>query len=694
MSAYDQAYAHPRPQAPNPYPQEAQQVPQPTPQPSQEQITVPPSGQAPAYHPAYGYDPYQPPAPSQQTPVWVDHPPASPQMDPRHAHEPLHVDPTHPSAMSNAQMNGTQANGHQTTSDPAQPSHQTPEYEVASSSTPMPSPATAPEMSHPVTTAATVANVSGADAYGQNDPGHINDGGGNGAAGNVQTGNGGNGNNGGAGNAGDEVSAPNSDNSSDGGKKSGSGAFIALSIVSVLLIAFLAFWIGASIANTIFPSNQETITIEATQPGNFSGYENQDLDKNLANAVAEYAMPSIVSIYTYATPQQTQSYDSLLDLLMGGSSSSSAKEQDAEAEPVMSGLGSGVIIRSDGYIVTNAHVIDGAEKIMVSADGVEYDGEIIGQDSESDIAVVKIDATGLQAIAVANSDKARVGDWVMAIGSPLGYEQSATTGIISALGRSTSMQAQDGALTVYADLLQTDAAINSGNSGGALLDDEGKLLGINTLIASASSTINTGSVGIGFAIPSNYAISIANQIIDEGKVSHAKLGVMLSSAESQDGALVAEITEEDSAAAKAGIQVGDVIISFDGEEITSPTDLVYAVRAHQPGDEVEIVLVRNGQEMTLTAVLEGEEVDTAIIADDKAASDSNGNASGNSDNGAGNEPNGNGTLGHGWKYDGGRSGNGNGNNDGGSSNGTDNGNSNTPRSIDDFFEMWNQMQRR
>lgn len=410
------------------------------------------------------------------------------------------------------------------------------------------------------------------------------------------------------------------------------GGFIALLVVLICIIVVLGAWVLSSLFGNIIPSMQNkigssddtSITDVIADGTDFSHLDNQDMDMNLANAVAEASMPSIVSIYTYATPQQSSEYDDLLSLLMGqGYYAQSNKDAAIESEPIMSGLGSGVIIREDGYIVTNAHVVDGADKIMVAAGDEQYDGVIVGQDTESDLAVVKIEASELKAIQVADSDKARIGDWVMAIGSPLGYEQTATTGIISALGRSTAAD-NGGTLTVYADLLQTDAAINSGNSGGALLDDEGKLLGINTLIASASTTINTGSVGIGFAIPSNYAIAVANQIIDDGKVQHAKLGVLLSGAADVTGALVAEIPDANSAAGKAGIQQGDVIVSFDGDDISDPTELVYAVRAAQPGDTVSVTFLRDGKEQTVDVVLDGEDVDTAVTSGAGAAKTTNG----------------------------------------------------------------------
>ena len=370
--------------------------------------------------------------------------------------------------------------------------------------------------------------------------------------------------------------------------KTASKTPLILSCVALAGTLCLAGWCGASIATNhgkLIGASDNVTSSSTVTSKDFSQYDNQDEDENLANAVAESATPSVVTIYTYQSTNTNSNSLSLRDLMLNGGSSSNQQQQSE----TLSGLGSGVIIRSDGYILTNYHVVEGSSSLKIEANDNEYDGKVVGYDSTTDIAVVKIDgANDLSPIACADSDKIKVGDWTMAIGAPLGYEKTVTTGIVSALGRSTAMQSMSGT-TIYANLIQTDASINSGNSGGALVDDEGQLIGINTLIASTSGS----SAGLGFAIPSNYALNIANQIIDNGSVQHAQLGVMMDSADTK-GAKITMVSS-DSAADKAGLKVGDIITGFDGEQINTPSDLKYAVNGHLVGDKVHVVYTRDGQ---------------------------------------------------------------------------------------------------
>lgn len=395
------------------------------------------------------------------------------------------------------------------------------------------------------------------------------------------------------------------------GQKKGNGTTIALIIVAVLLVISLGGWLIASVAGALVPA-MDKLDAGAYEEGEkvaeVIDAPNQDLDKNLANVVAETAMPSVATIYTYATPEKSPSYEEMFDMLFGRGNGTHGGagdviEEDVEAEPVMTGLGSGIVIREDGYIVTNNHVVSGADKLMVNIGDESFEGELVGTDPSSDIAVVKIEPgdAKLHKIEVADSDKLRIGDWVMALGAPLGYEQSATTGIVSALGRDSVMDDGQGGITIYADMIQTDAAINSGNSGGALVDDEARLVGINTLVA-ASGTGAGQADNLGFAIPSNYAIAIANQIIDNGGASHAKLGVSLSASEDADGAVVANVVA-DSAAAAAGIQEGDVIVAVNGEKTETPEEVIYDIRASQPGEKVTVSIERDGQTQDIEVAL-------------------------------------------------------------------------------------------
>lgn len=411
--------------------------------------------------------------------------------------------------------------------------------------------------------------------------------------------------------------------------------------VAIAVAVGLAGWLGGSALSGHLGIGTQPASISQSDSGttsvDTSGLPNEDGDTNLANAVADSATKSVVSIYTYTKPSgrsadgQGSILEELLNQYYGGGNGSSSNGQglnggngaqgngsDSDgtdsngASASLTGLGSGIILKSDGYILTNYHVVEGADALKVEVSGTEYDGKVVGYDEKSDIAVVKIDATDLPAISIADSSKLRVGDWTMAIGSPRGYEETVTTGIVSALGRSTAMQSAGGT-TIYANLIQTDAAINEGNSGGALVNDKGELIGVNTLISSESGD----SSGIGFAIPSNYAVNIATQIIDNGKVEHAKLGVTLEDSTNNKGAVVKSV-EDGTSAASAGIKAGDVITEFDGEKIETATDLVYAVNGHLVGDTVEMKYERDGQESTANVTL-GNDADTS--GNDKQSSD-------------------------------------------------------------------------
>ena len=236
-----------------------------------------------------------------------------------------------------------------------------------------------------------------------------------------------------------------------------------------------------------------------------------------------------------------------------------------------------MVLDTEGHILTNNHVVDGYDQYVVTMDdGTTYEAEFVGNDASSDLAVIKLkdaDASKLTPIEIGDSSKLNVGEWVMAIGSPFGNEQSVSTGIVSALYRSTAMSSTSGN-TIYANMIQTDAAINPGNSGGALVNDNGELVGINSLIESYSGS----SSGVGFAIPVNYAKNIADQIIDGKTPVHPYMGATLSSVNAlnartnklstDSGAYVASVVE-DGPAAKAGIQEGDVITKLGDDDITS-----------------------------------------------------------------------------------------------------------------------------
>jgi serine protease Do len=265
-------------------------------------------------------------------------------------------------------------------------------------------------------------------------------------------------------------------------------------------------------------------------------------------------------------------------------------------------LGSGFILDKEGYIITNHHVVEDAAKIIVRLHTEkEYEAEIVGADPKTDIAVIKIkDAKDLQPVALGDSDALRVGDWVLAIGNPFGLDHTVTAGIVSAKGRRINRPDQ----SPYDDFIQTDAAINPGNSGGPLVNLAGQVVGINSAIFSRSG----GNIGIGFAIPINMARQIVPQLKEHGHVTRGWLGVMIQPVDDDiakslglpeaKGALVAKVFE-DSPAAKAKIEVGDVIVKFDGQDVPSSTDLPTIVAATPVGKAVDVEIIRNGERQTV-----------------------------------------------------------------------------------------------
>ena len=272
--------------------------------------------------------------------------------------------------------------------------------------------------------------------------------------------------------------------------------------------------------------------------------------------------------------------------------------------PAVRGLGSGVIVSNEGYVLTNHHVIDGAEEVTVElTDHRTYSARLVGSDPPSDLAVLKIDENNLPVLPMGNSDQARVGDMVLAIGNPLGLEQTVTAGIISAKGRSTGLS--DGS---FEDFLQTDAPINQGNSGGALVSATGELIGINSQILSPTG----GNIGIGFAIPVNMARNVMDQLIRDGTVRRGSLGVTIQSLtpeavsrlglQTARGALVTSVISG-GPAERAGVRANDVIIGLNGNPVDDPNALRNAVASTQPGTQVELTVWRNGGEQRLRVTL-------------------------------------------------------------------------------------------
>lgn len=333
-----------------------------------------------------------------------------------------------------------------------------------------------------------------------------------------------------------------------------------------------------------------------------------------------------------------------------------------------SAKGSGAIISDKGYIVTNNHVISGAKQIQVTlANGTIYSAQIVGTDTTTDLAVIKLDnpPSNLKAAEFADSDNLAVGESVMAIGNPLGYDDTATVGIVSALNRPVTVS-DDNNNDIVTNAVQIDAAVNPGNSGGPTFNAAGQVIGINSSIASTTTSSGTaGSIGIGFAIPSNLVKRVANEIIDNGAVQHVALGVTIKSSTVEADGVTRGCTQvqsvvDNSPAAKAGVKAGDSIVAFNGKAVNNNYSLLGYVRASAMNDKVTLTVVRDGNTMELDVTLDQEESQTN--------SSNNRNQQNNGNDGQSQNGNGNG-YGNGNDGNGGNSGNGNGQSDGNGSNG-------------------------
>ena len=373
-------------------------------------------------------------------------------------------------------------------------------------------------------------------------------------------------------------------------------------------IAYTLIFIAAGIIIGLFVAGSfkhETLTLAEKEPLPLSSTELLNKLSDSLSEVATATMPSIVSIASTQTVEMrdTGMNDLFNDPFFHQFFGNQFRQHEHPRKYKQSSLGSGVIVSADGYILTNNHVVQNADKLVVTlATGEQSTGKVIGTDPKSDLALVKIDKDNLQALKLGDSDALKAGEIVLAVGIPFGLSHTVTMGIVSAVGRSNVGIAE------YEDFIQTDAAINPGNSGGALVNTRGELVGINTAIFSTSG----GYMGVGFAIPSKMAKSVMESLIKNGKVIRGWLGVNIQnitpelakhfSLEQRQGALIADIGK-DTPASKSDLERGDIIVSMDGKEVKDATALKNMVATTAPGTKVTFGIIRKGEKKEIAVTL-------------------------------------------------------------------------------------------
>ena len=404
-------------------------------------------------------------------------------------------------------------------------------------------------------------------------------------------------------------------------KKKSGGLNPALSAVIGAVVAvalIMGAWSFTPVFDSLKASGAGAVSTGSSGGSSAITIQNSE-DTTTAEAVAAKCIDSVATIYVY-----TNSSSDWTDLFSGSSSSSKTP----------SALGSGVIVGNDGnkyYILTNYHVVENISKATVKIGEREYSAEPIGYDEKSDLAVIQIEGEGLSVAEWGDSKSLNVGEWVAAIGSPYGYEQTLTTGVVSALYRSDTISSSTGkSSTAYTDMIQTDASINPGNSGGGLFDSEGKLIGINTYISSTSES----SAGLGFAIPQSNAQEVAEALISGKTVEHAYLGISMGST-TDEGVTIAAVYK-DTGAAKAGLQSGDVITKIDDKAMSSASDVIEAVESKKVGDKMTITYLRDGKEATAEATLGSDTNSSSEYAENGAPQNQNNGNSGSGNSGSGN----------------------------------------------------------
>lgn len=370
------------------------------------------------------------------------------------------------------------------------------------------------------------------------------------------------------------------------------------------VMAILGGLVAVFIYAQLVPAKELIIREVVEQPVSLAGFS--ELDNPEFNFV-DAASKSVEAVVHVRTESTREGYSSLFDLLYGN--------KTKESSPVL-GFGSGVIISEDGYIVTNNHVIEKSDEISVKLnDKREFKAKLIGADPSTDLALLKIDAPELHFIPWGNSDELQVGEWVLAVGNPFNLTSSVTAGIVSAKGKSIGIIKEDYRMESF---IQTDAAVNRGNSGGALVNIKGELVGINTAIISPSG----GNAGISFAVPVSIAQKVVGDLIEFGTVQRAILGVRIEEVTAEAakkynlkeilGVLIIGVNDG-GAAMEAGMQTGDVIVSVNGMTVNSPGELQEQISRYRPNDSVEVVIKRNGKTKQFKLTLRNLQGNTDLI---------------------------------------------------------------------------------
>jgi len=392
-------------------------------------------------------------------------------------------------------------------------------------------------------------------------------------------------------------------------------------ILSYLLVGVLSAAI-VLIAHSQFNQGKSGIDIRVAEsakvPAAFASNGGAMLPSDAFVQAAAVTMPSVVHITTTAKRRAMQQnpFD-LFDFFFGNPGSGRSPQSN---EPVRLGSGSGVIISADGYIVTNNHVIDGAEGIEVGLhDNRIFQATLVGTDPSTDLAVIKIDMQGLDPVDFADSDDTRVGQWVLAVGNPFNLASTVTAGIISAKGRNINLLQQKAGNFAIESFIQTDAAVNPGNSGGALVDLSGNLIGINTAIASPSGVY----AGYSFAIPSNLVKKVVEDLIDFGIVQRGFLGITMGSVDDKiakdlnlekvQGAYISEVQPK-SGADEAGLKSGDIIVKINDRAIKTSPELQEIVARYRPGDKIQVEYIRDGKKKVTHVTLKGRDNSTKLAS--------------------------------------------------------------------------------